>query len=523
MLLAVKVGGSMPAVHPTEFFTPPMTSSPFAFGDRPEPHGPVPSQNGEALLLDSEPVPDYPRRSRISVPSNDPNDSRFISQVGAGLDGVVRVGDLAAGGFCTGSLLLSGRHILTAAHCFNNANDTPDLSPNPTPLRVRFDTVEGRTVLPVNRVFIHPDWRADRDSNNDIAILELGAVPPNGADRYDIFRGSNEVGQVIQRVGYGAPGTGLTGEVPDTENPVPIRRVGQNRYDTLGDFFSPAVIPGTQLGYDFDSGLPANDAIGRDYGIQGFGVGGSEVGSTSGDSGGPSFINGQVAGVVSYGFRPITPGVDVTDENDTSFGEIFADTRVSAYAGWIDTTLAQSNSGNDTFIGTSRGDRLFSNAGNDTVQGNAGDDLIAAGRDNDVLLGSDGNDLLFGNRGNDNLDGGNGNDVLFGGRDFDTLTGGAGDDLLSGDRGQDILTGGPGSDRFVLNVELSGLDVAGADVVTDFAAGDLLTLTGGITESQLSLEFLGNATAVRVQATGVVLGVVNGVMPAQLAGQFVPF
>ncbi len=463
-----------------------------------------------------------PRRSRISVPSQDPNDSRFISQVGNGLDGVARVGDLAASGFCSGTLLLSGRHILTAAHCFNNPNGSANLNPNPAPLRVRFDTVEGRTALPVRRVFIHPGWTADRDSNNDIAILELGAVHPDGANRYDIFRGSNEVGQIAQRAGYGTPGTGFTGEVSTTE--VPIRRAGQNRYDVLGEAFSPGVIPGTQLGYDFDSGQSTNDAIGREYGIRGNGVGNLEVGSTSGDSGGPGFVNGQIAGIVSYGFSPTTPGIDFSDGNDTSFGEIFADTRVSAYQGWIDTTLAQSNAGNDTFVGTSRNDRLLSNAGNDTVQGGGGNDIIAAGRDNDVLLGGDGNDLMFGNRGNDNLDGGNGDDVLFGGRDFDTLIGGNGNDLLSGDRARDVLTGGPGSDRFVLNVALSGLDLGSADVITDFnRAEDLIALTGGITEPQLDFQFLNGSTAVRVRATGVVLGIFNGVAPGQLLARFVPF
>ncbi|MEM1425640.1 MAG: trypsin-like serine protease [Cyanobacteria bacterium P01_H01_bin.130] len=461
-----------------------------------------------------------PRRSRISVPSTNPDDPNFLSPPGGGLDGVVRVADLASGSSCSGSLLLSGRHILTVAHCLNFAPGVPNLNPDPASLRVRFDTAQGRTVLPISRVFVHPNWTADRDSNNDIAILELGGVPPDSADRYDIFRGTNEVGQVVQRAGFGVPGTGLLGEVPPT-TAVPIRRTGQNRYDTLGDIFSPGVIPGTQLGYDFDNGQPANDAIGQDYGIRDTGVGPLEVGSSSGDSGGPGFINGQIAGIVSYGFRPLTPGVDVTDDNDTSFGEIFADTRVSAYAGWIDTTLAQSNAGNDLFTGTSRNDRLFSNAGNDTVQAGAGDDLVAAGRGNDVLIGSDGNDLLFGNRGSDAVDGGNGNDSLFGGRAADNLIGGPGDDLLSGDRARDVLTGGPGNDLFLLVPSLSDLDLAAADVITDFSAGDRLALAEGLVESQLLLQDLGGATAVRVQATGIALGIVNNVTPAQLAGQFV--
>ncbi|MEM9245090.1 MAG: hypothetical protein AAGA67_05030, partial [Cyanobacteria bacterium P01_F01_bin.153] len=281
--------------------------------------------------------------------------------------------------------------------------------------------------------------------------------------------------------------------------------------------------PGSQLGYDFDNGSPQNDAFGRDFGTPDLGLGQAEIGAAGGDSGGPAFINGQIAGIASYGGSPESPGADLTPTNDTSFGEFFGDTRVSFYQGWIDVTLAQSNAGNDNFVGTSRADRLFSNAGNDTVQGGGGNDLIAAGRGGDVLLGSDGDDLMFGNRGPDSLDGGNGNDRMFGGRGFDTLTGGPGNDLLSGDRLRDVLTGGPGSDRFVLNPSLSDGVVANADVITDFSAEDVLLLTNGVTEPQLALDFLGNATAVRVAATGAIIGVVNNVTPAQLAGRFAPF
>ncbi len=80
---------------------------------------------------------------------------------------------------------------------------------------------------------------------------------------------------------------------------------------------------------------PEHDALGVEFGIRGLGLGEREVGSSHGDSGGPSSIDGKIAGIVSSGWSPSVPGVDVTDENDTSFGEIFTDTRVSAYARFI--------------------------------------------------------------------------------------------------------------------------------------------------------------------------------------------
>jgi len=74
-----------------------------------------------------------------------------------------------------------------------------------------------------------------------------------------------------------------------------------------------------------------------------------------------------------------------------------------------------------------------------------------------------GNDLLYGNEGDDTIMGRQGDDTIDGGADNDQIIGGA---------GSDILTGGDGDDVFVF-------DNDGADVITDFGAGNSGPITDG--------------------------------------------
>ena len=74
------------------------------------------------------------------------------------------------------------------------------------------------------------------------------------------------------------------------------------------------------------------------------GFGKLEVGVAPGDSGGPGFIDGKVAGVHSFGFthfcRGVTNGTDFSCGLDSSYGEMSGDTRVSSYAEWIDQVIS---------------------------------------------------------------------------------------------------------------------------------------------------------------------------------------
>jgi secreted trypsin-like serine protease len=280
------------------------------------------------------------RAQAIVVPGN-PND--YIVSPGNGFDGVVSLTlQTSVGRFgCSGSLLPSGRHILTAAHCL-----TDDFGLNITNAATAFFNLPtGRFGINTANIFIYPDWDgfADFDSfGGDIAILELASAAPEAAQRYDIYRNTDEIGQVNVKVGYGLSGQGNQGFNP-SNFPFGVKRSGQNVYEVLGEDLDPGILPNAFLLYDFDNGLPQNNAFGF-VGIPDLGLGLQEVSAAPGDSGGPTFINGSIAGVGSFiscfgEFNCVSPP-DIDNLLNASFGELGGDTRVSTYASYIDDVLA---------------------------------------------------------------------------------------------------------------------------------------------------------------------------------------
>jgi hypothetical protein len=89
--------------------------------------------------------------------------------------------------------------------------------------------------------------------------------------------------------------------------------------------------------YDFDSGNAANDTFDLIAEITDLRQGSDEVMTAPGDSGGPTLINGQVAGITSFA-ATVGTGDSVARLN-SSFGEIGGDTRVSVFASWIDSII----------------------------------------------------------------------------------------------------------------------------------------------------------------------------------------
>ena len=440
----------------------------------------------------------------VAVSSTDFNDQRFIVPPGQYTGVVLLESKDEDGGACTGVLLKGvegegdGLYILTAAHCFCPGDS----------VTASFDLPDGNgnkdTKINVEKIFVHPEYNPS-NGQNDIAILKLSEKAPPGVELYEMYRGDDEVGRIFTLVGYGTPGTGEKGEEVERIDEPFLKRFGQNIYDDLGDRLGELpekqsnILEGRQLAYDFDNGKEENDFFGRQYNLNQLGVD-QEVNSTRGDSGGPTFIDNKIAGIVSYGASSsqseelMDKSIADIDDNlaNASFGEYSVDTRISKYADWIEQITRGGNGltipGNgssfneiklteneDYEIGTARADsiegkagrdRIFGNQGNDILLGGPGNDSLWGGRNNDVLFGNEQQDILYGNRENDSLYGCLGDDCLFGGKGNDILYGGEGNDTLVGDRNSDILVGGLGKDLFILKTD--GLSLSEADIIIDY-------------------------------------------------------
>lgn len=265
------------------------------------------------------------------------SDSRHRTEVGTGFDGVVRIS--FGGYYGTGTLLFDGRAILTSGHLFQQRNGTAN---------VLFEISGGSQTVSASKFVTHPAY--DTDANNDLAIVFLSGTVPISANRYNLYRNSDEIGQLVTLVGYGKIGTGSTGST-DAESSVPTRLKAFNQFDAeiatlknaLGTQMAWSPLPGSQLIADFDSGSTANDALGMLINRPDKGRGLDEGMIAQGDSGGPAFIDGRLAGVANYttSLSKNANHPDIDDNTNSSFGEIGAWQRVSHYQQWIDQTLRE--------------------------------------------------------------------------------------------------------------------------------------------------------------------------------------
>lgn len=262
------------------------------------------------------------------VTADDP--ANHVVNAGSVFDGVGAL--VSPLGNCTGTLLSTGIHVLTAAHCVTQSGTTTPFAAGD--ISIRFDLPGGAQTYAGANLFVNPSYvPLGLGYQSDLAILQLSSIVDPLAQRYDLYSGVE--GGTAYLVGYGRRGTGATGSEPGTSGFV--KRSGQNELEAID------ASAGLLL-FDFDNGLNANNA----FGSTGLGAA-NEVLIAPGDSGGPAFI--QSAGIYRIvGVNTVSgcagAGVDVDATCDQSpavtnstFGEIGGAIRVSLHADWVNSIV----------------------------------------------------------------------------------------------------------------------------------------------------------------------------------------
>jgi hypothetical protein len=219
----------------------------------------------------------------------------------------------------------------------NQDGEVDPALPDFPPTLVSFDLVGGPYQATINhdRVQVMPGWV---DAWHDLAIIELEQPVPSAIPRYPLYGLQGEVRRSAVFAGYGLTGHGGSGAVESLEI---SKRAGLNRIEATSEEIDEQLVSmppnvGPMLVTDFDSGLAANNALQTYLAIASdLGFGADEVIPTSGDSGGPVFIDGVIVGVSSFGSGGFA--TDITPEPDSSWGELGFHTRVSSFQEFITT------------------------------------------------------------------------------------------------------------------------------------------------------------------------------------------
>lgn len=181
----------------------------------------------------------------------------------------------------------------------------------------------------VEKVVVHPGYKSGpyvppsgdsapfmvfRAANDDIALIKL-TQPLDDVAPVALHRTSDEQGQLGKFYGKGATGDGVNGQNMHSSHRGGLRRA-YNRVSSA---------EGKWLTYTFDTGPEGHSLEG---------AGGS------GDSGGPFLIEADgkmtVAGLMSWQFAT----GDISDYQPGHYGQISYLVRISHYADWIDSVMA---------------------------------------------------------------------------------------------------------------------------------------------------------------------------------------
>ena len=213
----------------------------------------------------------------------------------------------------SGVLFSAGDYVLTAAHLFNDYTSGQSI-----------DIVSANgTSLNDAQVFIYHGWdKTNSNFNHDIAIIKLSSRA--ASQGLALWEEPNMIGVSFTLSGFGNDDSLHT---------------GTNVFDGDGSLFNisdgKSIINNTQVLYDYDNGLALQNTSTNLFNIDSTTTPtANETIAKSGDSGGALLVNNKIAAISSYIVS--NPLYDINGVTDSSFGEIGAATRVSAYIPWIE-------------------------------------------------------------------------------------------------------------------------------------------------------------------------------------------
>lgn len=257
---------------------------------------------------------------------------------GVNFSGVVEISDSSNGTTyeCSGSLLSDGYSILTAGHCVTTAYGASTY----TNIVVTFMGPNGAVSETVSNVEVDPGYTGDSTQGSDLAILTLSQQAPSFAVGYSLYSDPSLVsGTPLILAGYGLSGDGTTG----ADGSFGTLQEGTNEYVEngsaasggswssqlmIGQFYDPCNSSTNVLGVAH----PYSGTTGRDACT----AASTEVDISPGDSGGPTFYDGEIVGVHDLGVceTDVTTG-DCAEPpaegsaNNSYYGDLFADTSVA--------------------------------------------------------------------------------------------------------------------------------------------------------------------------------------------------